>query len=199
MSVLFGLLWPLERFNTAILALGRVLAMCALAIMVCLILGQVFFRYVLNDAPNWTEEGARFGMLWMTGLMAPLAYRMGGFVSIDMLERALPKFLSALLTLILLAIALWVLTVFWDRGWNNHVDTMSGKGCSSSLRWPFGFEFGKCGAKFQNRFQYASLFVGVNLLILVNVELIIRQIIKLAGHGHRLTPLTADEEIAGSS
>lgn len=199
MSVLFRVLWHLERFNTAILALGRALAMSALAIMVCLILGQVFFRYVLNDAPNWTEEGARFGMLWMTGLMAPLAYRMGGFVSIDMLERALPKFLSALLTLTLLCIALWVLVVFWDRGLNNHVDTMSGKGCSSSLRWPFGFEFGKCGAKFQNRFQYASLFVGVNLLILVNVELILRQIIKIGGQGHRLTKLSADENLAGAS
>ena len=199
MSVLFRVLWPLERFNTAILALGRALAMSALAIMVCLILGQVFFRYVLNDAPNWTEEGARFGMLWMTGLMAPLAYRMGGFVSIDMLERALPKFPSGLLTLVLLCIALWVLTVFWDRGWNNHVDTMSGKGCSSSLRWPFGFEFGKCGAKFQNRFQYTSLFVGVNLLILVNVELILRQLIKIGGQGHKLTKLSADEELAGAS
>jgi len=199
MSVLFWVLWPLERLNTAILAVGRALAMSALAIMVCLILGQVFFRYVLNDAPNWTEEGARFGMLWMTGLMAPLAYRMGGFVSIDMLERALPKFLSALLTLTLLCIALWVLVVFWDRGLNNHVDTMSGKGCSSSLRWPFGFEFGKCGAKFQNRFQYASLFVGVNLLILVNVELILRQLIKIGGQGHKLTKLSADEELLGAS
>ena len=199
MSVLFRVLWPLERFNTAILALGRALAMTALAIMVCLILGQVFFRYVLNDAPNWTEEGARFGMLWMTGLMAPLAYRMGGFVSIDMLERALPAFLSAALTLLLLCIALWVLIVFWDRGWNNHVDTMSGRGCSSSLRWPFGFEFGKCGAKFQNRFQYASLFVGVNLLLLVNVELILRQLIKLGGQGHKLNKLSADEKLAGAA
>ncbi|MFT7108343.1 MAG: TRAP-type C4-dicarboxylate transport system permease small subunit, partial [Yoonia sp.] len=83
MSVLFGLLWPLERFNTVVLAVGRIIAVIALAIMVALILGQVFFRYVLSDAPNWTEEGARFGMLWMTGLMAPLAFRMGGFVSID--------------------------------------------------------------------------------------------------------------------
>ena len=58
MAVLF---WPLERFNTAIVALGRALAMAVLAIMVWLISGQVFFRYVLNDAPNWTEEGARFG------------------------------------------------------------------------------------------------------------------------------------------
>ncbi len=193
MSVLFGLLWPLERFNTAVLAIGRVIAVIALAIMVVLILGQVFFRYVLSDAPNWTEEGARFGMLWMTGLMAPLAYRMGGFVSIDMLERALPRAISAILTLLLLGIMLWVLVIAWERGLNNHVDTLSGRGCSSSLRWPFGIEIGKCGDKFQNNYQYASLWVGVNLLILVNLELTIRQIIKLLGQGHRLKPLGADD------
>ena len=190
MSVLFGLLWPLERFNTAILAIGRVIAIVALAIMVCLILGQVFFRYVLNDAPNWTEEAARFGMLWMTGLMAPLAYRMGGFVAIDMLGRALPRLLAGLLGLVLLVLTLWVLLIAWERGLNNHLDTLSGKGCSATLRWPFGIEIGKCGEKFQNRFQYASLWVGVNLLILVNLELTIRQIITLAGQEARLTPLS---------
>ena len=193
MSVLFGLLWPLERFNTAVLAIGRVIAVTALAIMVAFILGQVFFRYVLSDAPNWTEEGARFGMLWMTGLMAPLAFRMGGFVSIDMLERALPRMISGILTLLLLAIMFWVLLVAWERGLNNHVDTLSGRGCSSSLRWPFGIEIGKCGAKFQNNYQYASLWIGVNLLILVNIELMIRQIIKIMGQGDRLKPLSADD------
>lgn len=193
MSVLFSILWPLERFNTAVLAIGKAIAVTALAIMVCLILGQVFFRYVLNDAPNWTEEGARFGMLWMTGLMAPLAYRMGGFVAIDMLERALPKLISGLLTLLLMGITMWVLIIAWDRGLNNHVDTLSGRGCSSSLRWPFGIEIGKCGDKFSNQYQYASLWVGVNLLILVNLELMIRQVIKLAGHGKKLKPLGSDD------
>ncbi len=197
MSVLFGLLWPLERFNTVVLAIGKAIAIAALAIMVVLILGQVFFRYVMNDAPNWTEEGARFGMLWMTGLMAPLAYRMGGFVSIDMVERALPRMASTLLSLLLLGIALWVLIIAWDRGLNNHVDTISGRGCSSSLRWPFGFEIGKCGNRFQNNYQYASLWVGVNLLILVNIELIIRQVIKLLGHGDRLTNLQT-EDVGGA-
>ncbi len=199
MSVLFGVLWPLERFNTAILAIGRFISVAALAIMVCFILGQVFFRYVLNDAPNWTEEGARFGMLWMTGLMAPVAYRMGGFVAIDMLERALPRLLAGILSLVLMAITMWVLFIFWERGLNNHLDTLSGRGCSSTLRWPFGIEIGKCGEKFQNRFQYASLWVGVNLLILVNIELFIRQLITLGGRGDGLTSFTSDEEIAGSS
>jgi len=91
-----------------------------------------------------------------------------------------------------MAITMWVLLIAWERGLNNHVDTLSGKGCSATLRWPFGLEIGKCGEKFQNRYR-------VNLLILVNLELMIRQIITLAGQGHRLKPLQADSEIAGSS
>jgi TRAP-type C4-dicarboxylate transport system permease small subunit len=197
MSVLFALLWPLERFNTAILAIGKMIAIAALAVMVALILGQVFFRYVLNAAPNWTEEAARFGMLWMTGLMAPVAYRMGGFVAIDMLERAMPRLLAGVLSLLLLAISLWVLVIAWERGLNNHLDTLTGRGCSASLRWPFGFEYGRCGARFQNNYQYASLWVGVNLLILVNIELTLRQIIALFGQGDRLRPLK-QEEMAGA-
>lgn len=192
MTALLRVLWPLERLNTGLLSAGRVISIFALAIMVCLILGQIFFRYVLNDAPNWTEEAARFGMLWMTGLMAPLAYRQGGFVAIDMLENAISKTLASLLTLLLLGIAMWVLIICWDKGLNNHVDSLSGRGCSSSLRWPFGIEIGKCGAKFANQYQYASLWVGVNLLILVNIELILRQIITLMGGEDRLTSLAGD-------
>ncbi|MFU8823212.1 TRAP transporter small permease [Yoonia sp.] len=197
MSVLFGILWPLERFNTAILAIGKLIAVTALVVMVALILGQVFFRYVMNAAPNWTEEGARFGMLWMTGLMAPLAYRMGGFVAIDMLERALPRMIAGLLTLLILAISLWVLVIAWERGLNNHLDTLTGRGCSASLRWPFGIEIGRCGARFQNNYQYASLWVGVNLLIAVNIELMLRQVITLLGQGDRLTSFKS-VEVAGA-
>ena len=203
MSVLFGALWPLERLNNVLLGIGKIIAVIALVIMGGLILGQVFFRYVLNDAPNWTEEGARFGMLWMTGLMAPLAMRMGGFVAIDMLERALPRLLAGLLTLLLLGITLWVLLIAWDKGWNNHVNTLSGKGCSSALRWPFGWEpqsvLGidntKCDEKFQKRFQYASLFVGVNLMILVSIELILRQLIFLGGRGDELTQFGDEDAV----
>lgn len=194
MALLFGLLWPLQRFNDIALSIGRALAIAALAIMVAFILGQVFFRYVLNDAPNWTEEGARFLMLWMTGFMAPLAYRMGGFVAIDMLERALPRTLSMLLTLFLLAVSMGVLIVMFDKGWNNHVFSLTGNGRSASLRLPLDFIGGE-RIPFRNNWAYASLAVGVTLLILVNAELMLRQIIKLLGAGDRLKPL-ADPNVA---
>ena len=81
MAILNALAWA----NTLILRAGRLLAWMALALMVAVILTQVFCRYVLNNALPWPDEAARFLMLWMTGLMAPSAYRWGGFVSIGML------------------------------------------------------------------------------------------------------------------
>ena len=150
MPVLFGVLWPLQRLNTGLLAVGRTIAVALLAAMVCFILGQVFFRYVLNDAPRWTEEAARFGMLWMTGLMAPVAYRQGGFVAIDMVERALPRIAAGILTLVLLSLSLWVLCVMWDRGLNNHVFSLSGRGTMPSLRVPLDLFGGEASSSRTN-------------------------------------------------
>ena len=71
------LLKLLVGFNTILLKLGRQLATVAIGLMVIIILIQVFFRYGLNSALPWPDEAARFLMLWMTGLIAPSAYRWG--------------------------------------------------------------------------------------------------------------------------
>lgn len=173
--------------NTSIHAVGRWLSVVALAIMVALILLQIIMR-LFFDAPNWTEEGARFLMLWMVGLMAPIAWRRGGFVAIDMLERALGRVLAAMLGLLLLGIALWVLIVMSDKGWNNHVDSMTGRGNSASLRLPFDLVGGD-RIRFQNNWQYASLFTGTCLMIVVTVELILRRILSLFGGDDRIEPI----------
>ena len=96
------LLIPFQIFNYVVLRIGRGVAIVAIALMVVAILIQVFFRYVLNNALPWPDEAARFAMLWMTGLIAPMAYRRGGFVAIDMLVMALPERIGAILSLFLL-------------------------------------------------------------------------------------------------
>ena len=106
----------LEKVNTFFLRIGRQFAWIAIFLMVVVIMIQVFFRYVLNSALPWPDEVARFLMLWMTGLIAPSAYRWGGFVSIDMLERFLPKIISTLLTLFLLIVSLFVLIIGLELG-----------------------------------------------------------------------------------
>ena len=72
MILLLSLMNPLERFNRLVGWISSYLSILALALMVLIILLQVFCRYVLNNALPWPDEAARFLMLWFAGLMAPV-------------------------------------------------------------------------------------------------------------------------------
>ena len=186
MAILKGLLAPLQFVNTHVLRLGRAIAVFAMAIMVLSILYQVVMRYGFNAAPNWSEELARFCMLWMTGLVAPAAYRRGGFVAIDTLTMLLPKNIGAVLNFVLLAVALLVLVVALQLGLK-HVNS-GWLFASSSLRLPLDL-IGMAPVKLKLAWMFMSLYVGVILLTSVTVELLLRQLVRLTGGGDDLPPL----------
>lgn len=195
MTILKGLLAPFQIFNDLVLPIGRGIAVACIALMVVCILVQVFFRYVLNSALPWPDEAARFLMLWMTGLIAPSAYRTGGFVAIDMFERALPKTLAAIVSLLLLAISLIVLVTAAKLGYTETFG-FGGKFASSTLWVPLDW-VGGTSFKVLLRYMYMSIFVGFVLLTIVNIELILRSIITLFGGGDTLKPLS-DLDLAGA-
>ncbi len=191
MGLLKALLMPFQIWNDSVLPIGRWISIVAIALMVFAILIQVFFRYVLNNALPWPDEAARFMMLWMTGLMAPMAFRRGGFVAIDMVREALPRGIGTLLSLILLVISAVVLAFAVQIGWAE-VTGFSGRFATSSLFVP-GNGTGFCealGAKgvgetswcrVPRSWMMLSFLVGVALLLIVNIELIIRSLITLLG------------------
>ena len=179
----------LESINTFILRIGRQLAWIAILLMVIVIIVQVFFRYVLNNALPWPDEVARFLMLWMTGLIAPSAYRWGGFVSIDMFERFLPKILSNLLIFTILLISLIVLLIGFEMGLK-HINA-GWIFSSSSIKIPFSLIGGKTEAM-KLAWMYMSLPVGIFLLILVNFELFLRNILSFTSKVD--LPLDSDKE-----
>lgn len=203
MGVLRALLWPFQIFNDLVLPVGRAIAILAIALMVVAILIQVWFRYVLNNALPWPDEAARFAMLWMTGLIAPMAYRRGGFVAIDMLERALPRAVSAALSLLLLAISGLVLVFAVRIGWAE-VTGFGGKFATASLYLPLNGT-GLCEGlglkpsaesawcRVPRSWMMASIFVGVVLLLVVNIELMLRSLLTLLG-ARDLKPLAAPED-----
>tara|TARA_B100001250_G_scaffold7112_1_gene6011 strand:- start:2879 stop:3475 length:597 start_codon:yes stop_codon:yes gene_type:complete len=179
----------LEKFNTFFLRIGRQLAWIAILLMVIVIMIQVFFRYVLNNALPWPDEAARFLMLWMTGFIAPSAYRWGGFVSIDMLERFLPKLFSNLLIVFILVISLIVLVIGFELGLK-HIN-VGWIFNSSSLKIPFHLIGGKTEA-IKLAWMYMSLPVGIFFLIFVNIELIFRSV--LSSFLKTDLPLDADKQ-----
>ncbi|MBO9447606.1 TRAP transporter small permease subunit [Ruegeria sp. R14_0] len=192
MGGLTSVLAPIAFVNETVLRLGRAVGVVAIALMVVAILIQVFFRYVLGNALPWPDEAARFCMLWMTGLMAPTAFRRGGFVAIDMVPLMLPRAIGQILNILLLLVSLAVLLVAANIGWAE-VTGFGGKFATAALYLPTSFGFDEW-YRIPRSWMMASLLVGVILLISVNIELILRAFITLLGGGH-LLPDIADAPV----
>ena len=59
------------------------------AAMIGVVAAQVFYRYALNQSLFWSEELARYILVWLTFLGATVAYRRGLHPSIDLLTTRL--------------------------------------------------------------------------------------------------------------
>ncbi len=164
--------------------------------MVLVILLQVIMRYIFNNALAWPDEAARFLMLWMTGLIAPSALRWGGFVAIDMVPRALPHRIGSVLAIILLLLSFCVLIVGIQHS-ANHVFGFGGNFNSSSLKIPLDW-IGMDTIRVKLRYMYGSLFIGIVLLISVNIELLLRAAIGLMSPDQELPGDDAPNEMLGA-
>ncbi len=172
----------LAALNVAILWGGRQLAWVMIALMVFAIMLQVFFRYVLNDALPWPEEAARALMIWMMALIAPSAYRWGGFVSITMISDALPRVLRSLLTIGMFLLAGVVLYILLTQALNHFNSGFMFK--SSSLKIPLAW-------------IYLAMSVCFGLMMSVNTELLLRHVGRLLGDPEDF-PIPEDPDFVGA-
>ena len=193
MKALLGIIRPLSFINEQLLRIGRAIGAFAIALMVVAILVQVVFRYGFNNALPWPDEAARFCMLWMVGLMAPTAFRRGGFVAIDMLGHALPSAGARILAILLLLLSLLVLCVAVTIGWSE-VTGFGGRFKTAALYIPLDLSF-ENWHRVPRSWMMMSLFVGVVLLTLVNIELILRNVASLFGAGSQLPKIPENTAI----
>lgn len=177
MTALLAICNGLGLINGALLALGRWIGAVCLGLMVVVILAQVFFRYVVNNALPWPEEASRFLMMWSTALMAPTAFRRGGFVAIDMVIRLLPRLVATGLSVFLMGVTILVLWIALGIGWSE-VTGLGGRFETDSLRVPVSLDLATW-MKVPKSWMMASLLVGVALLFLVAVELALRNLYAL--------------------
>lgn len=190
MHILLKLIRPLEIFNDVAGRIGRNIAVIAMGLMVVVILTQVFFRYVLNNALPWPDEAARFFMLWLVGLMGPIAMRRGSMVAITGLQKLLPGAVCQGLLFLLLLLSLFVLVVAIKIGWA-HVNS-GWLFASSSLKLPLHL-IGLESVKLKLAWAYMSLFVGFCLMLVVNLELLLRMLVTFFGGGDAMRPLECEQ------
>lgn len=81
---------PLRRVDWIVVWCNAALILLITSTMVCLVVGNVFCRYVLHFSLIWAEEISQYLMVWMVFLGAGLAFRQGRHVAVEMLQDALP-------------------------------------------------------------------------------------------------------------
>ncbi|WP_297755362.1 TRAP transporter small permease [uncultured Shimia sp.] len=127
--MLAALKW-MDRAISAVLSPVVVAGMAALAAVITLqIVSRMFFTSV-----SWTEEAARFLLIWITFLGATLAFQQGRHIAVRMLRDSLPPTLRRIVSGagILIAIA-FLATLTWI-GWTYM--TLQSFQRSSALRIP---------------------------------------------------------------
>lgn len=81
----------LERLSFGVDRLLRAIALVGLVLMVAFISLQVVARYGFSAPPAWTEEAARYAMVWVGLLGASISYRTGFDPRLVKLPATLPR------------------------------------------------------------------------------------------------------------
>lgn len=103
---------PLKLLDRALfLAIGIVMAA-----MVADVAIQIFFRYVIQNPPTWTEELARYLFVWDVFLAAGLAFGRGSHIVVDALLTLLPEGGRRVLSIFTNALVLAFLVVLVWQG-----------------------------------------------------------------------------------
>lgn len=71
-----------------------------LGIMTILTFYQVVMRYVLNNAPSWSEEVVRFLFVWSSFIAAAVGVKEGSHLGVDALTRMFPASVNKVLKII---------------------------------------------------------------------------------------------------
>lgn len=91
--------------------------MVAIGGMTAIVIAGVFFRYVLLQPIGWSEEAARYLMIWAASLAVSLGIMKGEHVGLTFVVKAFPpklKRFASVLTNLVILLFLWVLT---ERGY----------------------------------------------------------------------------------
>jgi len=96
-----------NRFTErSLLALGLAMSVIVIA--------QVFCRYILNHSLFWSEELARYILVWLTFLGSCAAYYRGMHPGINLMYRRLPRHLKRVAKILVLLLSL---AFFWVMIW----------------------------------------------------------------------------------
>ena len=123
----------LSRLNKYLLngcRYAMITTITAIFIVVCI---GVFFRYVLNNSLVWTEEIAKFTMVWLAFIGSPAAMEKGGHVAIEMVSSRVKGIFKFFMILAIQGIIIFVLVLLLWKGVDLAIKAIPQH--STAVRW----------------------------------------------------------------
>lgn len=96
----------MQAFERWLVEANKWVLVLLLSAMAVIVFANVTLRYLTNFSITWSEEVARYLMIWMTFLGAGLALRFGGHVAITNLQEAVPARAQRLMRLVIVVLLL---------------------------------------------------------------------------------------------
>ncbi len=130
----------LSAINVVQLGAFRWGAMFLVLAVAAIVSAGVFFRYVLNDSLSWSEELAKYAMLWLVFLGAPIALRLGVHPNIEIVISRFPsrvtRFILAVMHLAVCVFCSFLAMKSHDFAWNGRTQVAISVG-DVSMYWFF--------------------------------------------------------------
>ncbi|MCA0987295.1 TRAP transporter small permease [Guptibacillus algicola] len=152
----------IDRFNKV---LGVVLALLIM-VMSAVIFYQVFSRFVLEDSLRWSEELARYIMVWSVFIGSALAIRKRDLISVDAIKELMSARARNILNIAVYLVSIGFLAILVNYGFvlvGNIAGQLS-PAMNISMAW-----------------AYSAIPVGSALMIINCVAVILEVILDLKG------------------
>ncbi len=111
----------LGRLNAALLFVCRWIAIGLVAVIAVIVIASVIMRYGVNSSLSWAEDAAKFLMVWLAFIGAPLGFRHGAHVSLELLP-PLPSLVHRIIRVVVhgsvFALMVLLARYSWAFAWN---------------------------------------------------------------------------------
>lgn len=88
-----------------------------LVIMVVIIFMQIVSRLLIQSSFPWTEELARYLMIWLTFLGAAFSFQYGAHIGVEILTSTLPKKVAAFFQVIVALLCIFLFSLLVVKGY----------------------------------------------------------------------------------
>lgn len=107
----------LESFGTWLAKITLFVVIVLTGVLVVTVLTGVFFRYIVRNSLSWTEELARYLMIWAALLAVSVGIKDKEHVGIQLLIRQFPPLVTKIITAVVYIITIVFLYILTAKGY----------------------------------------------------------------------------------